>query len=248
MLPGKLFCLAICGASLFLGSIARGDTITGPAYPPPGGVTFTPGSGAVGNTGGKTNTYSGLNPSAYGTLYFGPADSNIIVSTRNSSGDVVSFDSADSNLAGGVAVFQGTSQIFNAQFSVFQNVYTEFRLTLTDLASNPIALTQTSTISGFPGTSPVVGQITGTGFNAHWEAVGTLNSNRTGYQGINNLYNSINTSGSQVIVSFGGGFFSTAAATAPLPTTASVGIALLGTLVIARLVMRRRQLEAQTAE
>jgi hypothetical protein len=51
---------------------AVASSLTGPVYPPPGGVTFS-GTGSIGSGIGRTGFYTSFDSSAYGDLYFGPS-------------------------------------------------------------------------------------------------------------------------------------------------------------------------------
>jgi hypothetical protein len=58
---GVMLCISVAGYA---------DTFTS-GYPPPGGVTFSSSGTLVGDGSGRSQYYSNLNPSAYGSLYWG---------------------------------------------------------------------------------------------------------------------------------------------------------------------------------
>src|SRR6185437_13815016 len=69
------------------------DTISGPHFPPPGGVSYSSTGTSARDSGGVTTTYTSLNPSAYGTLYWGPTNNQSVnVSTQGSHTEFLSFD------------------------------------------------------------------------------------------------------------------------------------------------------------
>jgi hypothetical protein len=111
---------------------AAATTYTGPTYPAPGGTTFTPGAGST-ITGGKTNTYSGFDLSQTNDLYFTfEADEGIDSTTG------LHLDLSASNLAGGVAVYDGVNTGFNVRFTA----------TFTNTSNVALALTQSNLANG----------------------------------------------------------------------------------------------------
>jgi hypothetical protein len=84
MTPKNLFASALLTIALSL--CASADVINGPTYPPPGNVTFSPGSGSTITAGGKTNTYSNLDPTQYGQLWWSATVANPYDSSYNPSG------------------------------------------------------------------------------------------------------------------------------------------------------------------
>jgi hypothetical protein len=124
----RLTGIAVVAAVVLSTGAATAATYTGPVYPAPGGTTFTPGGGST-VTCGKTNTYSGFDLSASNDLYFTlEADEGIDGATG------LKLDLGLSNLAGGVAVYDGTDSGFNVKFTA----------AFTDLSNGALALTQSS--------------------------------------------------------------------------------------------------------
>ena len=243
---------AICASALVLvATSADAGTLVGPAFPPPGNVTFTAGASNPGAVGGKTNTYSNLNPSAYDRLFWGPSDASAVGISLDpgnvvTPGEFMNYDSADSNLAAGKLVFRGQTSLFDA-VSGFHNIFTQLTISVFDSSSNPIAFTPSGSISGFTGTSAALAQITGTGFQVNLYAEGSY-TNGSGYLNLDKLYGDANTTGKFENVSVSGGFFSdspvAAESSTPLPAAALGGVVLLGGLSTRRRT-RQARFEAQ---
>ena len=124
-------------------------------YPAPGGNTAS-GVGTATVSGGRTWTLGGFNSSMYDKLYYGvgdyPAGGFSAAGpslTMDGSTDVLSFNSGQSNLAGGIAVWTGSTTFMTYNYG---NVITPTRFTLkvTDLSGSALALTDASTIAGLP--------------------------------------------------------------------------------------------------
>jgi hypothetical protein len=110
----------------------RATILFGPEYPPPGGVNFSSSGAGSGQTGGKTFSYSGFDPSQYETLYWGPLDvANVI-----NAGDATPADMQFVGLAGGSYEFDSTANwTFNGAFIGTQHLPTRMLLTVTGLGA-----------------------------------------------------------------------------------------------------------------
>jgi hypothetical protein len=110
----------------------------GPVYPPPGGVTFTPGTGTgiEGLAGGRTNTYKAFDLSQLRYLAFGVDSRDMpalmfnatAATTSVDAGARMSIDMNASNPGTGVIVYGGATQLPLANGSL---VPVKTRLTLT---------------------------------------------------------------------------------------------------------------------
>lgn len=202
--------------------------VVGPEYPVIGGNGFS----GVGNSGqgtGRTNSYTITTPGQYTQLYWGHWDSTpVVASMQNNLGDVMSLNLGQSNFAGGVAVWTGTSAV--SSFSTSVPVNTRFTLTVLDPSSLPVPL-QTGASIGFPGAG-AVGNILGlSGFSANLLFEAQLPGGA--WTPIRDLFNSLSGTlpGNQVQTSFSGGFYR------EIPTPGAAALLGLGGLVVAR---RRR--------
>ena len=215
------------------GTVASAETINGPVYPPPGGVSLS----ATGNliaTGGVVFTYQNFNPSAYGDLWWAPSSSNGIafdgsINTPNETLTLLS-------LTGNTATFVGTSAM-NTAFGV-RSVDTRLTLVATDLSGNAINWDLGAT-EGVP--SSIALDVPGD-YRLTLAATARLTGTTT-YQSAQSLYDSSNTvGGQQLVTSIGGGFYFTAPAAegapVPLPLAAVGGFALMGGMSLRRI---RRQ-------
>src|SRR5262249_37639383 len=107
-LAGTAGVLAVTGA----GAAHATTSYLGPVYPAPGGNTFTP-SGDIASAGGETWTFGGFDTSQFGQMVWGPWDANSVKLSFDATGDtsystpgeVLQYDSADSDLANGKIVF-----------------------------------------------------------------------------------------------------------------------------------------------
>lgn len=95
-----------------------GNALSGPVYPPPGGVTFV-GSGAIGAAGGRTLSYSAV--AAATDTYWGPqittaGDLQMMASMNGgtptySGQEIFTYSPTESNLANGIAVWRAATTI-----------------------------------------------------------------------------------------------------------------------------------------
>jgi len=230
--------VAMSGFVLSLSVMAAPVTLA--PFPAPGGTTAS----GVGNTGmgsGRTWTLSNFNSSAYSELYyvvgdypsgnFSPAGPRLWM---DASPDLLSFNAAQSNFAGGQVVWTGTTNVawFNGGNLVNSQIATRFTLSITDLLNNPLALIDASTINGMPASVGAAYQVLGD-FNANWLFTATDPRNGVFTPAVD-LFNSLNTvAGTSVNSSVGGAFYSTP----PVPVPAAVwlfGSGLLGLISVAR--------------
>ena len=115
-------------------------TPSGPVQPgtaPVAGVTYTS-SGDIGEAGGLTYSFSGLTSAVmaqFTDLEWGPADTSAVQlsmdgnTSFSESGQTLAFNAADSDLAGGTAVWTGSSQYPIAQPSETLTLDTRFTMT-----------------------------------------------------------------------------------------------------------------------
>lgn len=209
-------------------------------YPAPGGNSASAAGSPPIVAGGRTWTYSGFTPSAYGDLYYGVGQNFVSavppgteaqfnpghpsISFNNTPNQVLSFNAGLSNLASGIAIFTGQSTVNTT--SGAQTVFTRFRLATTDTANNAIALIDPTTV----GLSAALGGIlhVTSDFKANWQFLASLSSG-SGYQSAQSLYDSLQTiQGSALASSISGGFYATAPV--PEPQGYLLAIASLGVL------------------
>jgi len=115
-------------------------TPSGPVQPgtaPVAGVTYTS-SGNIGEAGGLTYSFSGLTSAVmaqFTDLEWGPADTSAVQlsldgnASFSETGQTLTYDAADSDLAGGTAVWTGSSQYPIAQPSETLTLDTRFTMT-----------------------------------------------------------------------------------------------------------------------
>ena len=132
--------------------------LVGPAFPPPGGVTYSFSGLGAGEAGGATIHFSDIDETLFQNLYWGAWD-NLAVrakmdstdDTFNDSGpfqnEVLDFDAMQSNLANGIARWSGGTELPTA----FGNlpIAVRFTLTVLDSTNAPAPLT-TASVSGLP--------------------------------------------------------------------------------------------------
>ena len=175
------FCFVV-----LIASTGSAVTLSGPATAPPGGVTWTPlASTCDPNCGAYTYgtspvTASGFNFAKFRTAYWQP--------TLNAS-TTLAYDSANSNLAGGVAVWSSTAPVafgfWNATTQTCNTSNYDVRATwtVTDTSSHALALTDPTTL-GFAATRGPFLQITGS-FNSLMNFQGRLSGTTNAWGAIN---------------------------------------------------------------
>jgi hypothetical protein len=220
-------------AALIAGHALAGPVMLAPGgYPAPGGTTDTQTGATDPAFGTVYNNYSGFNPSAYGSLYYVigdyPAPSfNFDPSGPHMTGDstpgLLTFNAGASNLAVGQAIWTGTTTIPTASGAVA--VDERFILDVTNLANNPLALTDATTIAGMPASVGGALLVPSGGFNASW--LFQMSTHGSGvWQTAITYYNSIfqRNPSYQLVDSVGGGFYYTA----PVPLPAAAWLLLSG--------------------
>ena len=222
-----------CGAMALLASaqaVANPDPLTGPVYPPPGGVTFST-NGILPINSGRVATYQNFDLSQTDQLYFGIVSAGLGMDGNIGPTEMLTYNSTLSNLAGGVAVYSGTTTVNNAGQD--QLVYDLLTLTFTDLSSNPLALTINPDAGGglFPVLNVQGGYNVGESFTA--SSTGLPGS----YQAAGAYFNGLQTPNIPNLLqsSLSGGFYYSVAS---VPEPASWTLMLLGFGAVG-VVMRR---------
>jgi hypothetical protein len=195
-------------------------------------VTFS-GSGSF-RSGTATWSYSNFDNTQYGSLWWGPSSWSAVGIAFDGAIDSNDEKMQYANYVGNVATLFGSTTISTA---TGESVDTRFTLVALDASNNPINWVSgsslglnTSVLISVPGNYTI--QLT---------AEAKLSTSST-YQSIQSLYDNSQTFGSNLQSSFGGGFFSTAAAApVPLPSAAWAGFALMSGLGVQRLRRSRAQ-------
>jgi hypothetical protein len=228
--------LPLVTTALICGSGAHAATIATDGYPPPGGVTFAGSGGiSVGHTGGRNFGFSGFDFGAFDQLWWGldPRQFAMNNGPGFTAGESLGFSLADSNLAGGTAVFTGesTANVFGTP--------TIIPLRLTVSLSGAGTLVESTSLLGIdPTFDTSQGALVSIGGDV------TVNLLVEGFSGgswtpMVELFDNLATDPGQGTRSnFGGTFYSTApVSTVPEPSRAILMIAGIGAMVMAR---RRR--------
>jgi hypothetical protein len=215
-------------AALALAGTTRA-AVTGPMYPPPGGVTLVSSGTGDANAGGATWTYSNFAPAdlSYG-LYWGKSSSTPVGLSLDGGGISGGENMVFNGFAGNVATWSGQTSIFVSNgFGYSQNIVsTRFTLTVSDLSNAPINfVTPASVDITFPSAANAVIPVTG-----NYKALRKFEVFYGGnWQPAYDLYNSLNTDpGRSAQKSFGAGFY------VPEPTS------LAALAIFALPLMRRR--------
>lgn len=164
---------------------ANADTLTGPVYPPPGGVTYSPTGSSLSGT--QVRTYTNLDLTQSGQLFYGVSSLGLAMDGAIDAGyERLSYDASSSNLAAGILVYRGLTD-FYTNFGP-SNARTSFTLQLTDLLGNALALTTNPDISLNGGADPVL-LVTGD-FKASLTMQATYATN-SDYQAAGTFFNNI---------------------------------------------------------
>jgi PEP-CTERM motif len=210
------------GVVLLVSAQASATTYTGPVFPAPGGTSFST-NGITAVNSGRVATYQGFDLNATDQLYFGITNVGLAMDGAiDSPGETLTFDSALSNLAGGIVVYDGSSLVLNAALGIYQTAYNHFTLTFTDLSNNALSLTINPDIGG--GLFPVL-DVQG-GFHVG-EAFTSSSSISGPYTATSTYFNNLNTVNTPNLLqsSFSGGFYYTESA---LPEPSTWALMLIG--------------------
>ena len=124
---------ALLGAIAALGIAATASAApTGPVYPPPGGVTFS-GAGSSGAVGGRTNSYSSFDNSAFSALYWGADSTNLPAAGLDGAFHSMTFQSA----AGTAATWSVVSPWYNPTTMATTSETILLTITIGGLGANP---------------------------------------------------------------------------------------------------------------
>ena len=126
----------------------------GPNFPPPGGVDWSS-SGSAGRAGGQTWSYENLDLESFRDIWWGPNPVGVKLSTDGSAPSPLSFDGANSDLAGGLVVWSGTSTLF--RFSTGdQSVPTRLELRTSTWGGDPIPFITAESVDIDPTAGAVI--------------------------------------------------------------------------------------------
>lgn len=125
---------AVAVAGSMAAAPASSHPATGPQYPPPGDVTWTPDAGAIGSAGGVTWSYDALDMSLFLNLWWGPAGADAINLALDGAidepGETLAYDAASSDLPAGVARWSGSADVVLTTGTI--TLPTRFTLTSAD--------------------------------------------------------------------------------------------------------------------
>ncbi len=214
---GRAVALAVIALTLTASASAGASPPgpTGPVYPPPGGVTLTP-SGDIGQAGGLTWSYSGFTQSGWTHMVWGSsAPPDLAFDAPNGidpcsscdagvdePGETLTFDSADSNLAGGQLEWTGSAKI-NVLGSD-ETLPTRLLMSVTD-GTDPVGLMSPSAL----GLDPQIGGLVLVDANPSYSVNLVFEAFRSGtWTPAKTLFDSLSTdSGAMVQDDFSGGFW-----------------------------------------
>jgi hypothetical protein len=184
---------------------AQGE-LSGPVYPAPGGssVSF---SGMIGGSAGMDIEYSGFDFTDLARLFWGPWDGSSVEvafdGAVDSAGETLSFDPGSSNLAMGVARWQGTADLTFWNVSDWDTLAVPTRFTITaTVGATPLPMTDGASVG--EAASGALVQVTGA-FDVNLLAEAYYGSS---WIPVVDLFDSVNTPpGHQVITNLYDGFF-----------------------------------------
>jgi hypothetical protein len=219
-------------------------SLIGPVYPAPGGSSFSS-AGSVGNNGGRTGFYTGIDLANVSDLYFGMTDVQNVYNSAFSgpTGDMAFLGY---NAATGVATWQSTVNLVYAnQQGVQQSFVTLFEMQIQPddnlnqgiLASGWLPMT-TEAAAGITGGNPneSVYHVTGSSFQVWSEFVIAA----TG-QGVDTAFNNNNNGQGSIFTNTSGGFWYSNPAPPPPPATPEPGtLGLIGFGLMSAAIFGRR--------
>jgi hypothetical protein len=177
--------------------------LTGPVYPPPGGVSWSP-SGNIGFAGGVNFSYSALDPSAWSTLVWGASSASLpglaFDGTVNAPGETMAFDPA--SIAAGELRWTGQADLqhFVGGILTTQTLPTRLVITFTGSAGPVVSALEAGVPPAVGGVVRVAGPYVA---NLRMEAYYA-----GAWQPALTLFNGLQTvAGTSVRTSFGGGFY-----------------------------------------
>jgi hypothetical protein len=126
-----------------------GPNLVGPAYPPPGGVSFsTSGGPSPGDPGGLNFIFTVFDPTAFKALWWGPQNQTAVAAGLNQTPHTLTF----SSISGATATWTGTTDYRVPPSGNLVNVPVRCDITVTGMGSNPWVLS-----TSVPGLDPGVG-------------------------------------------------------------------------------------------
>lgn len=215
-----LFTLAPLGASAAL---------IGPAYPAPGGNSFSAGGApSAGDAGGRIFSYSSFDNSAFSALYWGPNSGILPSAALDGTLDPMSL----SSVSGTQAIWEGSTIWTNPTTLVVTGAATRLRITISGLGATPWV-----SFAGVNGTDPTgVGVVADNSAGVNYSAtIEFLANTGSGWVPINTILQPPGGCGGPCTkTNFAGAFYSS-----PVPVPAAVW--LLGSALGLLGVVRRTQ-------
>ncbi len=211
---------------LLLGTVAvtmgAEAALTGPAWPPPGGVNYTMTGTSIGDPGGVTFSFSNFNPSQFNDLFWGLWNGGYPQMALDNSLDPLSFYYR----TGGTAAWAGTTTWFHHETGVATSVQTILYAGVGGLGSDPWVLA--GDVPGLdPGLGAVVNTAGGLDFTVNLQAMAWIEGDSYGYRPINSIPQSAGHGGWTRTEFAGGFYYTTPEAVATLPLLAATAIGML---------------------
>ncbi len=199
----------------------------GPAYPPPGGVTFGSAGTNPGDAGGFTYIFTGFDVSGLANLWYGVDLTYPPAAALDGSLDAMTF----SGVSGSTATWDGTTDWDDPSVAGGGTVSVPTRLELT-VSGGPSWVTLPIPGYTFPAIGAVIDNSAGSDFSLNF--IFTADTGGGGYVPINTIQQV--PPGGQTLTSVGFGFYSV------VPEPSSIAMAGLGLLaMIGYGVSRRRR-------